>query len=118
MVLLDRCKALRERIETHESLRLANKEAEGFRERAKVLEEVHRELAAALRKADVLRQKGFEVAKLPDPTAALAAGVAYVAELSEGSVEGGAYSRFKRSVEKVKKEVVSAVEKALETVKR
>jgi hypothetical protein len=109
---------LRERIGKHDSLRRAHKEAEAFRERASVLEAIQRELAFAMRRVEVLLLKGFEIAKLPDPTAALAARDAYVGELSDGAYEGGNYSRFKRSVEKVTREVGVGVTKALETVKR
>lgn len=118
MVLLDRCRSLRERIGKHDSLRRAHKEAEAFRDRANALEGIQRELAAATRRIEVLRLKGLQVAKLPDPTAALAARDAYVGELSDDSSEGGNYSRFKRSIDKVAREVGAAVTKALETVKR
>jgi len=118
MALLDRCRSLRERIAKHDSLRRAHKEAEAFRDRANALEGIQRELSGAMRKVEVLCVKGLEVAKLPDPTAALAARDEYVAELSDSSSEGGNYSRFKRSVDKATREVGAAVSKALETVKR
>lgn len=118
MALLDRCTSLRERVANHKSLRQAHKEAEAFRNRANALEEIHHELAAAVRKVDVLRLKGLEVTKLPHPTAALTACDEYVTELTDGSAEGASYSRFKRSVDKVTVEVAAAVTKAIEAVKR
>ncbi len=118
MVLLDRCTSLRARIAKHELLRRAHKQAEAFRDRANALNRTHHDLAAAIRRLEVLRVKGFEVAKLPDPAAALAARDTYVEEVSDGSSEGGAYSRFKRSVDKVTRDVGAAVTKALETLKQ
>lgn len=118
MVLLDRCTSLRNRIARYDSLRRAYKDAEAFRDRANALEGTQRELAAAMRKVEVLRLKSLEITKLPDPSAALAARDEYVAELTDSPVEGGNYSRFKRSVDKVTRDVGTAVTKALETVKR
>jgi hypothetical protein len=119
MSFLDRCKTLRERIEKHESLRRAHKDAEAFRDRATALEEIHRELESTMRRVEVLRVKGFQVMRLPDPTAAVALGDEYARELANGSTEvGKEYGRFKRSVEKVTRDVVAVVAKALEAVKR
>jgi DNA repair ATPase RecN len=118
MALLDRCTSLRQRIEKHDSLRRAHKEAEAFRERANALEKTHGELAAAMRRVEVLRLKTLEVAQLPDPSPAVAASDEYVAELTDSSGEGDNYSRFKRLVDKVTREVGAAVTKALETIKR
>jgi hypothetical protein len=117
MVLLDRCTTLRTRIGKHEALRRAHKEAEAFRERASSLEETLRNLSVVMEKLEVLRLKGLEVTKLPDPTTALIAQDAYAAELLDGSSQGGNYSHFKRSVDKVTREVGVAVTKALQTVK-
>lgn len=119
MTLLDRCQTLRERIEKHESLRRAHKEAEGFRDRASALEEVRQTLAGGMGRVRVLRLKGVAIAKMPDPSTALAALQEYQQSLVDGSTEGGKdYGRLKRSVDKVGKDVVAAVEKALEAVKR
>jgi hypothetical protein len=118
MVLLDRCTSLRERIGKHDSLRRAHKDAEAFRDRANALEGVHRELSVAIRRIEVLRLKRVEVAKLPDPAPAVAARDGYLAELRGGSSEGGNYSRFKRSMDKISREVSAAVAKALEAVTR
>jgi hypothetical protein len=120
MILLDRCQTLRERIEKHESLRRAHKEAEGFRDRASALEEVRQALAGAMGRVRVLRLKGVAIAKMPDPTTTLAALQEYQQSMVDGSTEGGGkdYGRLKRSVDKVGKDVVAAVEKALESVKR
>lgn len=119
MTLLDRCQTLRQRIEKHDSLRRAHKEAEGFRDRASALKEVRQALGDGMGRVRVLRLKGVAITKMPDPSTALAALQDYRQSLVEGSTEGGRdYGRLKRSLEKVGKEVVAAVEKALESVKR
>jgi hypothetical protein len=119
MTLLDRCQTLRERIEKRESLRLAQKEADGFHERANALEEVWQTLANAMGRVRVLRLKKVAIAKMPDPSTALAVLHEYQQSLSDGSTEAGKdHGRLKRAIDKVGKDVVAAVEKALETVKR
>ncbi|HMI82568.1 MAG TPA: hypothetical protein VK550_00675 [Polyangiaceae bacterium] len=63
--------------------------------------------------------KGVTNTKMPDPTGALAALQEYQQTLADGSIESGKdYSRLKRSIDKVGKDVVAAVEKALESVQR
>jgi hypothetical protein len=119
MPLLDRCQSLREQIESRESLRRAHKDAEGFRDRASALDEVCHALAGALGRVRVLRVKGVTMAKLPDPNTVLAALDEYEHTLAGGSIDGGKeYGRLKRSVDKVAKDAVAAVENALESVKR
>jgi hypothetical protein len=119
MTLLDRSRTLRERIEKHESLRRAHKEAEGFRDRATTLDEARQVLAGALGRVRVLRLKGVTIPRMPDPTGALAYLGEYQQTLVDSSTETGKnYGVLKRSVDKVGKDVVAAVEKALDSVKR
>src|SRR5262245_25310578 len=118
MALLDRCKALRQQIETHDDLRRAHKEAEAFRDRATTLEEIHQALAAAMGRIGVLRSKGIPSVRLPDPTGAVAALGEYKQALADDTTDGSAFSRFRRSVEKVTREVGTAVEKVLDSLKR
>lgn len=119
MTLLEQSQALHARIENHEALRRAHKEAEGFRDRASVLEDAHRALSSAMGRVRVLRSKGLAIARMPDATAALVALQKYQQSVVDVSTESGQdYGRLKRSVDKVVKDVVTAVETALESVKR
>jgi len=119
MTLLERCKKLREKIETHDDLRRAHKEAEAFRDRANDVRALRETLASALGKIKVLRAKGAAIAKMPDAASAIASLEEYREKLSNGSSEGGKdFGRLKRSVDKVGKDVTAAVHKALDLVKR
>ena len=119
MTLLDRCENLRKRIVQHDSLRLAHKEAEGFRHRSSALEDVRSALASQVGRLHVLREKGVAIAKMPDPESTVAVLQEYRQKLSEGSSDSGRdYARLKRSIDKIEKDVTITVEKALDLVRR
>lgn len=119
MTALERCKNLRERIERHDGLRRAHKDAEAFRDRASDLRVLREQLASALGKVKVLSVKGVAIAKIPDPASAIASLEEYRQRLSDGTSEGGKdFGRLKRSIEKACKDVTASVQKALDQVKR
>lgn len=119
MTVLERCKKLREKIDKHDGLRRAHKDAEAFRDRADELRVLREQLAGALAKVKVLRAKGVAMEKIPDPENAVGSLEEYRQKLSDGSSEGGKdFGRLRRSLEKVGKDVTASVQKALDQVKR
>src|SRR5438045_3184425 len=102
MTLLERCQDLRQQIAKRNFLRLANKDAEGFRERTNDLRLLRESLANTLSIIKVFRTRGIPMSKVPDPTTALTSLQVYQQKLVDGESEVGKdFGRLKRSIEKV-----------------
>jgi hypothetical protein len=119
MTLPERCKNVRAQIERRNNLRVAHKGAEAFRARASELVGVRVEVVSELERIVVLRRKGLTVVKPPALTLTLEVLRECESALQTNPTESGKdYGRLKRSIEKVRKEVASTAEKALEAVNR
>lgn len=119
MTLLIECKKLREKIEIHDGLHRAHKDAEAVRDRAENLREMREMLATNLDKLEVLRGKGVAVSRIPDPATVMKLLGEYRRSFSDGSSEGGRdYGRLKRSIANTSKNLEVLVEKALDLVRR
>jgi hypothetical protein len=119
MTLPERCRNVRAQIEQRNTLGRAHREAEAFRVQLNDLRPVRLEIRAELDKLGVLKRKALPVTKPSAPVTAQAA----LAECQEALVTnpkeiGKDFGKLKRAVEKVRKDVVHAREKALEAMNR
>lgn len=119
MSLPERCRDVGVEIERRNKLRRDEKEADTFRQRLQDLRSIRVEVGLQLEKVKTLRSKGVSVAKTGSQSIALAVlnewEKDFIADPAETIKD---YSRLKRSVEKVRKDVTQAVEAALDAVDR
>lgn len=117
--LLDRMTSLRTEVERHTALTKAYKAADGLRERTKELKEEREGLMLTIAKLAVLRDgAGASVGDVDVGTAVQTAGD-YVEHLKGASADSGkAHNKFRRSVEKVHKELDKALEKGLAEIEK
>jgi hypothetical protein len=119
MNLFERTRDLRDRIEKHAELRRANKEAEAIRERVNDIRAARETLAASLDKFAVLTTKGGITSKLPASATTIGTLDEYALKLSDPTNDAGKeHAKFKRSLDKMSKDVGSLIEKALTTIER
>lgn len=117
--LLARMTSLRTQVERHAALTKAYKAANGLRERTKELKEEREGLMLTVAKLAVLRGRaGASVGGVDVGTALQTAGD-YVEHLQAASADSGkAHNKFRRSVEKVHKELDKVLEKQLAEIEK
>ena len=119
MTLPERCRNVRAQIDQRNTLRVAHQEADAFRVQLNDLRPVRLEIAAELAKLVVFKKRALLVSKLSPPTTAQTILDECRKGLEDNPNEiGKDFGRLKRAIEKVRKDVVSAREKALEAVSR
>jgi hypothetical protein len=119
MSLPERCRDVGVEIERRNKLRRDDKEADAFRQRLQDLRSIKVDVGLQLEKVKTLRSKGVSVAKTGSQSLALTVlkewEKAFVADPAETIKD---YSRLRRAIEKVRKDVTQAVETALDAVDR
>jgi hypothetical protein len=119
VTLPERCRNVRAQIEQRNTLGRAHQEAEAFRVQLNDLQPVRLEIGAELDKLGVFKKKAILVTKPPIPATARAALAECQQALATKPKEiGKDFGKLKRAVEKVRKDVVHAREKALEAMSR
>jgi hypothetical protein len=119
MTIVERCNQLRQDIEGRNVLRKAHSEAAVYRIRSGELREISGTLRNEFARIAVLQKLHIPISKLPvTGTAERALGELRTAIVSNPSESGKDYQRFKRSLDKVAKDSGSAIDTALESVKR
>jgi hypothetical protein len=119
MTLQERCRDVGVEIEHRNRLRRDEKEAEAFRQRLQDLRTIRVDVGLQFEKVKTLRSKGVSVAKTVSQSLALTVLTewekCFIADPAETIKD---YSRLKRSIEKVCKDVTQAVQSALDAVDR
>jgi hypothetical protein len=119
MTLPERCRNVLAQIDQRNTLQTAHREAEAFRMQIGDLQPVRLEIAVELEKLRVFKTKAIPVTKPPAPTTAQAALAECQQELAANPNEiGKDFGKLKRALEKVRKDTVSARDKALEAMNR
>jgi hypothetical protein len=119
MTLPERCRNVRAQIDQRNELRRAHHEAQAFRERAGELLGIRTQIASELAKVLVLKKKSVTIGKAPAVAVTLGLLEECKSQLKTNPTESGKdFGRLKRSVEKVRKDLVSATESGLESVNR
>ena len=118
MTLPERCRNVRAQIDERNTLRVAHQEADSFRVQLNDLRPLRFEIASELAKLVVFKKRAILI-KPPAPTTAQA----ILEECKQGLKKnpneiGKDFGRLKRAIEKVRKDLVNAKEKALEAVSR
>src|SRR5271157_4795978 len=117
MNLPERCRNVRAQIDQRNELRRAHQEAKACRERASEFLAIRTQVSSEFAKVLVLKKKSVPIGRAPVVTVALGLLEDCKRELETNPAESGKdFGRLKRSVEKVRKELVSATETALESV--
>lgn len=119
MTVLDRCTIVRSQIQARNALKLAYKNAETFRERATELKDLREAVDAALSRLEVLKARDLLPRVVPSPAKA----ATVIAKCQQGLAAnpneiGSDYGLLKRALGSLTKEVLSVVDKALESVQR
>ena len=119
MTLPERCRNVRAQIAERNQLKVAHHEADAFRMQLNALNPVRTEIAAEVAKLLVFKKRAILVSKPPLPTAAQAV----LDECKQGLASnpnqiGKDFGRLKRALEKVRKDLVNARDKALEAISR
>jgi len=111
--------SLRAEVERHAALTKAYKAAEGLRERTKELKEEREGLMLTVAKLAVLRDGAGASVGGVDVGAALQTAGDYVEHLKAASADSGkVHNKFRRSVEKVHKEVDKVLEKQFAEIEK
>lgn len=119
MTVLDRCTTVRAQIQARNTLKLAYKNAETFRERASELKELREGLDDGVARLEVLKARDLLPRIVPSPTKATAVLSRCQDGLTANPNEIGAdYGLLKRALGGLTKEVLGVVEKVLEAVQR
>jgi hypothetical protein len=119
MTLPERCRNLRAQIDERNELRRAHHEAKAFRERTTELLGIRTQVSSELAKLLVLKKKSVMIGKVPAITGALGPLEECKRGLAANPTESGRdFGLLKRSVDKVRKGLESAIESGLESVNR
>jgi hypothetical protein len=119
MTLPERCRNVRAQIAERNRLKAAHHEADAFRMQLNTLHPVRTEIAAEVAKLVVFMQRAILVSKPPAPTTAQTTLTECKQGLATNPNEiGKDFGKLKRALEKVRKDVVNARDKALEAVSR
>lgn len=119
MTLPERCRNVRAQIDERNKVRVAHQEADAFRLQLNDLHPVRLEIASELAKLMVFKKRSMLVNKPPAPTTAQ-----NVLNECKGGLEnnpdeiGKDFGSLKRSLNKVRNDVIKARDKALEAVSR
>jgi hypothetical protein len=119
VTLPERCRNVRAQIDRRNELRRAHHDAKAFRERTSEFLEIRGAVSLELAKAQVLKKKTVAVGKPPVVATALGLLNDCKSGLETNPTETSKdFGPLKRSLEKVRRDLSSAVEKALESVNR
>ena len=119
MTIVERCNQLRQDIESRNTLRKAHNEAAAYRNRSEELREISGMLRSDFARIAVLKKALGSIQKLPvTSTAQQVLGELRATLVSDPAESGKDYGRFKRSLDKVVKDSGSAIDTALDSVKR
>jgi len=119
MTLPERCRNLRAQIDQRNELRRAHHEAKAFRERTSELLGLRTQVSSDLAKLLVLKKKSVAIGKVPAVTGTLGLFEECKRGLAANPNETGRdFGLLKRSVDKVRKGLESAIESALGSVNR
>ena len=117
MNIPERCRHLGLEIERRSQLRREAKDAQVFADRLRDLQSIRSDLVVQIEKAAALRSKGISLGKTGTPTTALLVLSEWETKFVKDAAETiKDYSRLKRSVEKVRKDLTQAIENALDAV--
>jgi hypothetical protein len=119
MTLPERCRNVRAQIDERNKIRVAHQEADAFRVQLNDLRPVRLEIASELAKLMVFKKRAILVNKPPAPTTAQNILTECKTGLENNPNEiGRDFGLLKRSLNKVRNDVVKARDKALEAVSR
>lgn len=119
MTLLERCRTLRGAVDRRNEMKRAHKDSEVFRERLAELQTTKTALSETLARLAILREKGVAVVPLPSAAVALKATAEYRERLVGDATESGRDSgRFKRSIDKIVRDVKECDTKSTASVIR
>jgi hypothetical protein len=119
MTLPERCRNVRAQISDRNRLKAAHQEADAFRMQLNAINPARTEIAAELTKLLVFKKRAILANKPPAPAVAQA----ILAECKQGLAAspneiGKDFGKLKRALEKVRKDLVNARDKALEAISR
>jgi chromosome segregation ATPase len=119
MTLPERCRNLRAQIDQRNELRRAHHDANAFRERTGEFLRLRTQVSSDLARLLVLKKKSVAIGKLPALTGALEQLEECKRALAANPTESGRdFGLLKRSVDKVRKGLESAIESSLQSVNR
>lgn len=119
MTLPERCQNLRAQIERRNELRRAHHDAKAFRERTSEFLEIRSALSLDFARAQVLKKKTVALGKMPGVAVALRLLKECETGLETNPTESSKdFGLLKRSLEKCRKDLSSAVEQALDSLNR